>query len=185
MNRAYLSLGSNITPGKNLQAAVWLLREYGAVRASSSVWESPALGGADQPNYLNAAVLLETQLSAASLRHQAITHIEIMLGRVRNPRNPHAPRPIDIDIMLFNRDILPLGNRNIPDREILERAFVALPLSELDPDYIHPETGQTLAEIASGFSAEHSRLKRRDDVQIQAQMGKVHGPVEFSPIDAI
>ena len=171
MNRAFLSLGSNIAAEKNLPAAVQLLREYGVVRAFSGVLESPALEGADHPDYLNAAVLLETPLSAVSLRHQAINHIERVLGRVRNPRNPHAPRPIDIDIMLFNRDIISLGHRHIPDGEILERAFVALALAELDPDYIHPQTGQTLAEIASGFSDESSRFRRREDVNLMAQKG--------------
>jgi 2-amino-4-hydroxy-6-hydroxymethyldihydropteridine diphosphokinase len=171
MNRAFLSLGSNIAAEKNLPAAVQLLREYGVVRTSSGVWESPALEGADHPDYLNAAVLLETPLSAVSLRHQAINHIERVLGRVRNPRNPHAPRPIDIDIMLFNRDIISLGHRHIPDGEILERAFVALALAELDPDYIHPLTGQTLAQIASGFSDESLRFRRREDVNLMAEKG--------------
>ncbi len=171
MNRAFLSLGSNIAAEKNLPAAVRLLREYGVVRTSSGVWESPALEGADHPDYLNAAVLLETPLSAVSLRHQAINHIERVLGRVRNPRNPHSPRPIDIDIMLFNRDIISLGHRHIPDGEILERAFVALALAELDPDYIHPLTGQTLAQIASGFSDESLRFRRREDVNLMAEKG--------------
>ena len=171
MNRAFLSLGSNIAAEKNLPAAVRLLREYGVVRTSSGVWESPALEGADHPDYLNAAVLLETPLSAVSLRHQAINHIERVLGRVRNPRNPHAPRPIDIDIMLFNRDIILVGQRHIPDAEILERWFVALALAEIEPDYVHPETGQTLVEIADSFSTPDSPLKRREDVQLIVQRG--------------
>ena len=173
MNRAYLSLGSNIDAEKNLPAAVQLLHKYGVVRATSNVWESPAYGEADPPNYFNAAVLLDTQLSAQSLRHEAITHIEIALGRVRIPHNPQAPRPIDIDIMLFNRDIISLGHRHIPDNEILERAFVALTLAELDPEYTHPETGQTLSEIADGFSSVGPLLKRRDDVQLMGQKGEL------------
>ncbi len=171
MNRAFLSLGSNIAAEKNLPAAVQLLREYGVVRAFSGVLESPALEGADQPNFLNAAVLLETPLSAVSLRHQAITHIESVLGRVRNPPNPDAPRPIDIDIMLFNRDIILVGQRHIPDAEIFERWFVALALAEIEPDYVHPETGQTLVEIADSFSTPDSPLKRREDVQLIVQKG--------------
>ena len=172
MNRAYLSLGSNIAAKNNLPAAVQLLREYGVLRAISSVWESPAHGGASPPNYFNAAVLLETQLSAPSLRDQAISHIETLLGRVRIPHNPQAPRPIDIDIMLFNSDIISLGHRHIPDAEILERAFVALALAELDPEYAHPETGQTLSEIADSLSATNPLLKRRDDIQLLVQKGK-------------
>ncbi len=171
MNRAYLSLGSNIAPEKNLPTAVYLLGEYGLVRASSHIWESPPVDGKNQANYLNAAVLLETQLSATILRLQAIINIENVLGRSRDPQNPHAPRPMDIDIMLFNRDIISLGHRHIPDAEILERAFVALALAEIDPDYVHPENGQTLAEIADSFDDPDSALKRRDDLHLLAQIG--------------
>ena len=171
MNRAYLSLGSNIAPEKNLPDAVRLLSKYGELLSSSSVWESSPLYGLDHPNYLNAAVLLATPLSAAVLRHRAISHIETILGRVRNPRNLHAPRPIDIDIMLFNRDVICLGHRHIPDDEIMQRGFVAIALAELDPDYVHPETGQTLAEIADGFVVADSQLKLRDDVQLIQQKG--------------
>lgn len=166
INRAYLSLGSNISAEKNLLDAVRLLSKYGKLLATSSVWESGALGEEDQPNYLNAAVLLETPLSAEALRRHAIPHIENALGRVRHPHDPNAPRTMDIDIMLFNRDIISLNDRHIPDAEIMEREFVARALAEIDPDYVHPETGQTLSEIACGFLAERSSLKWRNDMQL-------------------
>ena len=172
MNRAYLSVGSNIAPEKNLPDAVRLLCKYGKLRSSSSVWESPPIKGEDQPNYLNAAVILDTPLSAATLRHQAIAHIETLLGRVRHPHDIHAPRTIDIDIMLFNHNIIRLAHRQIPDAEIFQRGFVAITLAELDPEYIHPQTGQTLAEIAGGFIAEDSQLTLRSDVQLIQQKGK-------------
>ena len=171
MNRAYLSLGSNIDPEYNLPAAVQLLGEYGLVLTSSHVWESRAVDDSNQPNYLNAAVLLETHISARLLRLQVIRNIEHALGRTRDPQDPHTARVIDIDIMLFNRDIIILGQRKIPDEEIMERAFVALPLAEIDPDYIHPENGQTLTEIADGFVTADLPLKRRDEVHLLAQIG--------------
>jgi len=147
VNLAYLSLGSNVEPEHNLPAAVARLARFGHVRAVSTVWESAPVGLVDQPNFLNAAVLLETEFSAQALREQAIAEIEAALGRVRT-ENKNAPRTIDIDIMLFNRDVLQVGRRHIPDPEILERPFVAIPLAEIAPDYIHPETGQTLQQIA-------------------------------------
>jgi 2-amino-4-hydroxy-6-hydroxymethyldihydropteridine diphosphokinase len=145
-NLAYLSLGSNIEPERNLPAAVKLLAQYGYVRAVSSVWQTEPVGFAEQPNFLNAAVLLETALSAQALREEAITRIEELLGRVRT-ENKNAPRTIDIDIMLFNHDILQIGQRHIP-ADILERPFVAIPLVEIAPDYVHPEIGQTCKQIA-------------------------------------
>ena len=147
MNLAYLSLGSNIEPERNLPLAVAHLARFGRVRAVSSVWESAPAGLTEQPNFLNAAVLLETSLEAQVLREQAIAQVEMALGRIRT-ENKNAPRTIDIDIMLFNHDVLQVGRRHIPDPEILERPFVAIPLAEIDPDYVHPETGQTLKQIA-------------------------------------
>jgi len=161
-NLAYLSLGSNIEPERNLPAAVALLAQFGRVRAVSNVYETAPVGFPDQSDYLNAAVLLETTFSARALREEAITQIEAALGRVRT-ENKNAPRTIDIDIMLFNRDVLQIGKRHIPDSEILERPFVAIPLAEIAPDYVHPETGQTLKEIAQQLSL---RGKSRTDVML-------------------
>jgi 2-amino-4-hydroxy-6-hydroxymethyldihydropteridine diphosphokinase len=162
-NLAYLSLGSNIEPEHNLPAAVAYLAQFGRVRAVSTVWETLPVGFADQPNFLNAAVLLETRLSAQALRQEAIATIEAALGRVRT-ENKNAPRTIDIDIMLFNCDILQAGHRRIPDPEILERPFVAIPLAEIAPDYIHPESDQTLRDIARRFDPTTESMRRRDDV---------------------
>jgi 2-amino-4-hydroxy-6-hydroxymethyldihydropteridine diphosphokinase len=164
-NLAYLSLGSNIEPEYNLPAAVALLDQYGLVRAVSSVWESPALGFSDQPDFLNAAVVLETDLSAQALREEAIEAVEAALGRVRTG-NKDAPRTIDIDIMFFNRDIVRVNRRRIPDPEVLERPFVAIPLAEIAPGYIHPETGQALRDIARRFDPASYGMRRRLDVVI-------------------
>ncbi len=164
-NLAYLSLGSNIEPERNLAAAVGWLGRWGCVQAVSTVWESAPFGFADQPNFLNAAVLLETGLSARALRQEAITSIEAALGRVRTA-NKNAPRTIDIDIMLFNHDVLQVGQRRIPSPEVLERPFVAIPLAEIAPDYVHPDTGQTLRQIAGRFDPAAAGIRQRDDVTL-------------------
>jgi 2-amino-4-hydroxy-6-hydroxymethyldihydropteridine diphosphokinase len=169
-NLAYLSLGSNIEPERNLPAAVSQLDQFGRVRAVSSVWETPPVGFSDQPNFLNAAVLFETHLSAQALREEAISAIEAALGRVRT-ENKYAPRTIDIDIMLFNHDIIRLEGRRIPDPEVLGRSFVAIPLAEITPDYVHPETGQTLKDIASQFDTASADMARRDDVKLANNTG--------------
>jgi len=164
-NLAYLSLGSNIQPERNLPAALSQLAQFGRVQAVSAVWETLPVGFSNQPNFLNAAVLLETHLSAWALREEAITAIEAALGRVRTG-NKDGPRTIDIDIMFFNQDIIQLGRRRIPDSEVLERPFVAIPLAEISPDYVHPETGQTLKDIADQFDTTSVDMVRRDDVEL-------------------
>ena len=162
-NLAFLSIGANIDPEKNLPAAVRELSRHGRVAAVSHVWQSPAAGKGGQPDFLNAAILLETSLSATQLKDMAITPIETLLGRVRSS-DKFDPRPIDIDIMLFNHDIFRIGSRSIPDPEVLERPFVAIPLAEIAPHYRHPETGETLAVIAARFELRASGMIRRDDV---------------------
>lgn len=162
-NLAYLSLGSNIEPEQNLTAAVVKLGRFGHVKAVSMVWQTAPVGFIDQADFFNAAVLLETPLSAWALREQAIAQVEQELGRVRTD-NKNAPRTIDIDIMLFNDDVLMVGQRRIPDPEVLERCFVAIPLAEIAPDYVHPETGQTLKQIGDQFDPAEAAMRLREDV---------------------
>ncbi|MFQ5613997.1 MAG: 2-amino-4-hydroxy-6-hydroxymethyldihydropteridine diphosphokinase, partial [Anaerolineae bacterium] len=138
-NMAYLSLGSNIEPEDNLKRAIRLLANLTHLVAVSSVWETRPVGRSGQPNFLNAAAIIETELTAKRLKRSVLSLIERSLGRVRQA-DKYAPRPIDIDIILFNRQILELGSRHIPDPELLQRSFVAVPLAEIAPDYRHPET---------------------------------------------
>jgi 2-amino-4-hydroxy-6-hydroxymethyldihydropteridine diphosphokinase len=166
LNRAYLGLGANIDPHANLPAAVRELARYGNVVKVSQVWESVPVGFADQPNFLNAAVLLETPHSAASLREHVIPQVEHKLKRQRDPHNVNGPRTIDVDILLFNHEVLELGSHRIPDPELLDRPFVAIPLAELDPHYMHPETGQTLHSIAAQFDPLPDSLCVRRDVDL-------------------
>ncbi len=104
-------------------------------------------------------------LSAEELRSQAIAQIETELGRVRT-EDKFAPRTIDIDIILFNRDILNIGHRHIPDPEIMERPFVAITLAEIDPEYVHPENNLTLEQIASQINAKQSGMRQKGDISL-------------------
>jgi 2-amino-4-hydroxy-6-hydroxymethyldihydropteridine diphosphokinase len=157
-NRAYLSFGSNVEPEKNLPNALRLVSYVGRVAAVSSVWGSHAERGSGDPRVLNAAVLLQTPLTAAELS-QSIRDFEEYLGRHRTADHS-APSTIEIEIMLFNRDVLTLENRTIPDGGIYTHPFIAIPLAEIDPGYLHPVTGETLAEIAGRFDPEKTEMRR-------------------------
>lgn len=163
-NRAYLSLGSNIKAERNLPAAIRELANLGQLLAVSRVWESPPFGSnsPDAENFLNAAVLLETDLSAQALCDEAVRAIERRLGRERDPRDKNAPRTIDIDLSLFNDEVLTIGHRRIPDPAILVRAFVAAPLAEVDPEYAHPLTRRRLKQIAEELVARQLLWPRSD-----------------------
>lgn len=157
-----ISLGSNIRPEQNLPAAVRELRSAGEILAVSSVWESAAVGFPDQANFLNAAVLLATRLPIEELKQTVLRPIEEKLGRVRDPGNVNAPRTIDLDISIF----LSPAESLVLDDEILTRPFVAVPLAEVLPDFVHPETGQTLAEIARSFKFPNAELRLRPDCNL-------------------
>lgn len=166
MPLAYLSLGSNLDKERNLPAAVRLLAEHGPLHAVSHVYETAPVGNPDDPAFFNAAVALETALPPAELKQHVLAAIERRLGRQRSA-DRNAPRTIDIDISLYDQAVLDMGQRHIPDPEILRFPHIAVPLADLAPDYCHPETGQTLAQIAQRVSAAAGHpLLRRDDITL-------------------
>lgn len=165
-NRMAISLGSNIHPVQNLKAAVRELAGFGNITKVSSVWESPPAGFADQPNFLNAAIVLETYLTPAELKQTVLGPIEDQLHRVRDPNNVNAPRTIDLDLSIV---IMPTQTE-VLDGDILTRNFVAVPLAEILPDFRHPETGQTLAEIAAALESTCASLIPRPDCDLTSEV---------------
>jgi 2-amino-4-hydroxy-6-hydroxymethyldihydropteridine diphosphokinase len=165
-HRAYLSLGSNIDPEYHLVSAVAMLAEYGRLSRTSAVWETEPIGQTRQAKFLNAAILLRTELPAARLIEEVIPRIEAALGRVRDPANPNGPRTIDIDLALYDHEVAEIGKRRIPDPDILTRAFLAATLSELDAEYIHPVTGKRMVDIANELIQQNwsGSMVRREDV---------------------
>lgn len=165
-NRVFICLGSNIDAERNLPAAVRLLGQYGTVTAASTVYETLPVGFTDQANFLNAAVLLETDRSLDEVLSEVVPAVESALGRVRDPANPNGPRTIDLDVSLFNDLVTRTDHRELPDPHILKYPFVAIPLAELDPGYVHPVLGETLAGIASRLRITAGDMRPRPDVRL-------------------
>ena len=133
MIRAYLALGSNLGDRlANLRRAVTLLgeREVRVVR-SSRVYETEPVGGPPQPEYLNAVVEVETGLAPDELL-RACLETEDVLGRVRDER--WGPRALDVDVLTYGRDRIDEPDLVLPHPRMHERAFVLVPLLELDAD---------------------------------------------------
>lgn len=162
-HRAFIALGSNIDPERHLPLALQSLYRLGRVLSVSAVYESPPVDGSDQPNYLNAAALLQTNLSAEALCRELLPAVEDALGRQRDPFNRNAARTIDLDLALYDDAILTIDHRRIPDPDIAERAFLIIPLAELDEAYCHPTSGLSLGQLAQRHREQRS-LTRRDDV---------------------
>ena len=153
-HQACLLLGSNIRPEHYLPLAVELLQKHLTVLRASSVWESDAVGS-EGPNFLNAALLVSTALEIPVLREDVLHPIEAQLGRVRTA-DKNAPRTMDIDLILFDRELL--------DANLWVYAFRALPVSEVMPDYLST-TGEPLKQAAARL-ARAGGLRRRADVRI-------------------
>ena len=141
---AYLILGSNIEPEVHLPKAVDKLSEYGQVQEISSVWETEPVGTTG-PNFLNACVLFQSGFRQDELKHNVIAQIEHQLGR-RRTSDKFAPRTIDIDIVIFDGKFL--------NYDVLELAFVVVPLAEIHPEFRNPVTGETLRETATRLRSE-------------------------------
>lgn len=152
LHGAYLSLGSNIEPELNLVRALELLHKLGRVEKISSAWESESVG-AEGPNYLNACILFVTPLEQDALKERVLLPIEAQLGRKRT-ENRFAPRPIDIDIVVFDE-------RSCDDK-YWEQAFVVIPLAEIHPHFRNPVQNETVAETATRLHSGFWMEARRD-----------------------
>jgi 2-amino-4-hydroxy-6-hydroxymethyldihydropteridine diphosphokinase len=133
MTRTHLGLGSNLGDRvAHLRRAVELLgeREVRVVR-SSRVYETDPVGGPDQPDYLNAVIEAETDLDADGLL-LACLWVEDTMGRIRSER--WGPRVIDIDVLTYGREEIDTPDLQVPHPRMHERAFVLVPLLELEAD---------------------------------------------------
>jgi 2-amino-4-hydroxy-6-hydroxymethyldihydropteridine diphosphokinase len=138
LNTAYLILGSNINPEVNIPRALGFLDKSFSIHKISDTWKTRAVG-AQAEDFLNTAVEIETGLDIQLLKEKCLCHIEEIMGRIRQ-KDKNAPRTIDIDIVVFNNQIL--------DREIFTREHLALPLAQLIPDQVDPQTRKSLKSIA-------------------------------------
>jgi 2-amino-4-hydroxy-6-hydroxymethyldihydropteridine diphosphokinase len=146
MNHAYLLTGGNLGErAENLKMAeIAIGKSAGKIEAVSSLYETAAWGTTDQPDYLNQALLIETELSAQELL-ATLLKIEIQLGRFRQEK--YGPRLIDIDILFFNNEIIKTPTLVIPHPHIQNRRFVLVPMAEIAPDLEHPIFKKTITEL--------------------------------------
>ncbi len=147
MQRVFLGLGANLGDRlATLQRAVDLLAARGVrTAASSRVWATAPVGGpADQPEFLNVVVEIDPGALAPADVLAAANDVEAELGRIRDVR--WGPRTIDIDVLLWGDLTSDDPSLTIPHPRMHERAFVVMPLLDLDPDPRMPD-GRRLVEL--------------------------------------
>lgn len=135
MKRAYLGLGSNEGDrAVHLQAAVdGLAGRAGSVVAVSPVYETEPVGGPPQPDYLNAVVVLDTELDARGLLDVAKA-LEVEAGRRAGVR--WGPRPLDVDVLMVGDDRVADADLVVPHPRMSQRAFVLAPLTDVAPGLV-------------------------------------------------
>lgn len=153
MTIAYIALGSNLaSPLEQVNAAVKAIGDIPDSRivAVSSFYRTPPLGPQDQPDYLNAAVALETTLAPEELLNHT-QRIELQQGRVRKTER-WGPRTLDLDIMLFGDEVINTERLTVPHYDMKNRGFMLWPLAEIAPELIFPE-GISLHQLLTHLGA--------------------------------
>ena len=153
MARAFIGIGSNIDPEKNIRQALRQLAQAVPLTAISTFYREPAIERPDEPAFYNGVVAIETRLPPMRLKQDVLRRIEADLGRLRSS-DKYASRPIDLDLLLYDDCVLSNNQLILPDPDILERAFVAIPLCELAPDLLLPGSGLPICRVAERFAAE-------------------------------
>jgi 2-amino-4-hydroxy-6-hydroxymethyldihydropteridine diphosphokinase len=148
MATVYLGLGANIGNREaNLRMALWAMTRMARVEAVSSLYETDPIGSVrDQPTFYNAVCRIETGLEPESLL-RFLKGIEHEIGR--RPGGPiGGPRPIDLDILLYDDRTVESDDLTLPHPRLAERPFVLIPLAEIEPDARHPQREETSAKLA-------------------------------------
>ncbi len=144
---AFISVGSNIEPERNIPAAIAALTKSARILAVSTFYETRPLGPAGQPAFYNGVVEIATSLAPRPLKFDVLRKIESDLGR-RRTGDKYAARPIDLDILAYDQLAIAESDLSIPDADIPNRPFLAVPLAELAPELVLPGLGSVAALAA-------------------------------------
>ena len=148
---AAIALGSNLESRfgdreANLREAVRRIEALGEVRTVSSFYDTEPVGYLAQPRFLNAALLVETELKPEALMRELLG-VERSMGRERVGAVAKGPRVIDLDLLLYGDWVLWSEELMLPHPAMAERRFVLEPLAEIAPAWVHPVLGLTVREM--------------------------------------
>ena len=158
---AYLGLGSNMGNRQdNLERALDFLSQRLRIEKVSSIYDTEPVGDVNQPRFLNLVCQVYTSLTPMALLTLG-KGIESKLGRVSGKSN--APRPIDIDVLFYDEQIIETPELVIPHPKLTERAFVLIPLAQIAPDLVHPVNSKTVRELLEGLTEVQGVFKLEGD----------------------
>lgn len=145
MTLVVLDLGSNIDREESIVGALERLTEQFQINRASSVYRTVPVGMANQPDFYNLSLELETEKSIDEIR-DVLRAIEDEMGRDRTGPK-FGPRNIDIDIVVYGDTVS--TEKKVPHPQSASELFVVAPMAELSPEGVHPETKQTWKELRS------------------------------------
>jgi 2-amino-4-hydroxy-6-hydroxymethyldihydropteridine diphosphokinase len=166
--RAFVSVGSNINPAENVRKAIHMLALQARIVGVSTIYLTEAEGRPEQPPYYNCVVEIETEAPPVELKHQVLRCIEEDLGRERS-EDEYAPRPIDLDLIVYDDLVMETDDLTLPDPQILHRPFLAIPLHELAQELKLPGLNMRIEEVVAALPQgsmkpleNYTKLLRRD-----------------------
>ena len=158
MVEACIAFGSNIGNREaNISTALRILKQKIKIIKTSSLFETKPMYLENQNWFLNGVVIIETEIKPKELLG-VLKRIEKQMGRKEVERN--GPRIIDLDILFYKNLIMNEDNLRIPHPKIQERAFVLVPLAEIEPDFVHPVYKKNIAQLLSELKYDKSEIKK-------------------------
>lgn len=149
--RIFLGIGSNVDPATHVIGALRLLARHLTLTGVSTVYQTAPIGRPEQEDYYNAVCSATTDLPPLALHRTVLRAVEQDLGRKRSS-DRYAARTIDLDLLLYGTMVLNHPELVLPSPDIPTRAFVCLPLLELDSTLTMPDSGSPLTVIAAGLA---------------------------------
>ena len=151
MSISYISIGTNIANRKiNIDKSLKLINKYDDINilSKSSIYLTDPLYYTNQKKFYNLVIKAETLFSPLELLN-VLKNIEFEMGRMKNLR--YRERIIDLDILLYDNLIISLNKLIIPHKKMFERKFVLIPLKEIEPLWIHPETNLNIETLINSL----------------------------------
>jgi 2-amino-4-hydroxy-6-hydroxymethyldihydropteridine diphosphokinase len=151
---AFIAVGSNIDPQKNIAAALAALLEKARVVSSSTFYRTEPIGRENQPPFINGIWRIDSSLGPLQIKNDLLQPVEVSLGR-RRTADKFAPRTIDLDLVLYDDRVCDSANLRLPHPDIL-RPFVHIPVRELlerDGSGIDVRLRRRIAELLPGQGA--------------------------------
>ncbi|MDR2786989.1 MAG: 2-amino-4-hydroxy-6-hydroxymethyldihydropteridine diphosphokinase [Candidatus Accumulibacter sp.] len=172
MSVSFVALGANLAdPVAQVRAAFTALSRLSGSRLlrASSLYRTAPVGIRGQPDFINAVAALETSLAPQALL-SALLAIEAQFGRRRD--FPHAPRTLDLDLLLYDAETIDTPELKVPHPRMHLRAFVLAPLTEIAPDCRIPGRGSAAAWLVAVFRGQKFEKTVSEDRNLRGQFQK-------------